>query len=165
MIGFINRTRRAHVVTIEDPIEVLHTDNMSLIWQREIGPDTASYAAGLRQVLRQDPDVIFVGEIRDADTALSAIQPAPPASTAEPGQAPSISEEDAWSAIRAPEGPSDAAVDANEEAAEAERPPASPFADIAFREETVTANGDDSEPQPSPQAEKGSGPRWSFGRH
>ena len=76
MIGFINRTRRAHVVTIEDPVEVIHTDDMSVIWQREIGPDTESYAAGLRQVLRQDPDVIFVGEIRDADSARSAIQAA-----------------------------------------------------------------------------------------
>ncbi|HEX9124659.1 MAG TPA: ATPase, T2SS/T4P/T4SS family, partial [Actinomycetota bacterium] len=76
MIGFINRTRRAHVVTIKDPVEVIHTDDMSVIWQREIGPDTESYAAGLRQVLRQDPDVIFVGEIRDADSALSAIQAA-----------------------------------------------------------------------------------------
>ena len=76
MIGFINRTRRAHIVTIEDPIEVIHTDDMSVIWQREIGPDTASYAVGLRQVLRQDPDVIFLGEIRDADSALAAIQAA-----------------------------------------------------------------------------------------
>jgi twitching motility protein PilT len=76
MIGFINRTRRAHIVTIEDPIEVVHTDDMSLIWQREIGPDTESYAAALRQVLRQDPDVIFVGEIRDADSAMAAIQAA-----------------------------------------------------------------------------------------
>jgi twitching motility protein PilT len=76
MIGFINRTRRAHVVTIEDPVEVMHTDDMSVIWQREVGPDTESYATGLRQVLRQDPDVIFVGEIRDADAALSAIQAA-----------------------------------------------------------------------------------------
>jgi twitching motility protein PilT len=76
MIGFINRTRRAHIVTIEDPVEVLHTDNMSVIWQREIGPDTDSYAAALRQVLRQDPDVIFVGEIRDSESAISAIQAA-----------------------------------------------------------------------------------------
>src|SRR6059036_1805379 len=76
MIGFINRTRRAHIVTIEDPIEVIHTDDMSVIWQREIGPDTTSYAVGLRQVLRQDPDVIFLGEIRDADSALAAIQAA-----------------------------------------------------------------------------------------
>jgi twitching motility protein PilT len=76
MIGFINRTRRAHVVTIEDPVEVVHTDDLSLIWQREVGPDTESYAAALKQVLRQDPDVIFVGEIRDAAAATSAIQAA-----------------------------------------------------------------------------------------
>jgi twitching motility protein PilT len=76
MIGFINRTRRAHIVTIEDPVEVVHTDDMSVVWQREVGPDTASYSVGLRQVLRQDPDVIFLGEIRDADSALAAIQAA-----------------------------------------------------------------------------------------
>jgi twitching motility protein PilT len=76
MLGFINRTRRAHIVTIEDPVEVLHGDDLSLIWQREIGPDTESYAAALRQVLRQDPDVIFVGEIRDPASATSAIQAA-----------------------------------------------------------------------------------------
>lgn len=76
MIGFINRTRRAHVVTIEDPIEVEHTDDMSVIRQREVGLDTESYASGLRQVLRQDPDVIFIGEIRDGDSAVSAIQAA-----------------------------------------------------------------------------------------
>jgi twitching motility protein PilT len=76
MLGFINRTRRAHIVTIEDPIEVVHSDDLSLIWQREVGVDTDSYAAGLKQVLRQDPDVIFVGEIRDAAAATSAIQAA-----------------------------------------------------------------------------------------
>ncbi len=76
MLGFINRTRRAHIVTIEDPIEVVHGDDLSLIWQREVGQDTESFAAGLRQVLRQDPDVIFVGEIRDAASATSAIQAA-----------------------------------------------------------------------------------------
>ena len=76
MIGFINRTRRAHIVTIEDPIEVVHSDDLSVIWQREVGSDTQSYAAALKQVLRQDPDVIFVGEIRDADSAMSAIQAA-----------------------------------------------------------------------------------------
>ena len=76
MIAFINRTRRAHVVTLEDPIEVVHTDKMSLVRQREIGRDTDSYAVGLRQVLRQDPDVIFIGEIRDGDSALAAIQAA-----------------------------------------------------------------------------------------
>ena len=76
MIGFINRTRRAHIVTIEDPIEVVHTDIMSVIRQREVGLDTESYATGLRQVLRQDPDVVFIGEIRDGDSAISAIQAA-----------------------------------------------------------------------------------------
>ncbi|MEX2274945.1 MAG: PilT/PilU family type 4a pilus ATPase [Actinomycetota bacterium] len=76
MIGFVNRTRRAHIITIEDPIEVLHHDDLSVIRQREIGPDTSSYATGLRQVLRQDPDVIFLGEIRDPDAAMAAIQAA-----------------------------------------------------------------------------------------
>ncbi|HEX6131458.1 MAG TPA: PilT/PilU family type 4a pilus ATPase [Actinomycetota bacterium] len=76
MIGHINRTRRAHVVTIEDPIEVVHDDELSLIEQREIGIDTASYSSALRYVIRQDPDVIFVGEIRDPESALSAIQAA-----------------------------------------------------------------------------------------
>jgi twitching motility protein PilT len=76
MIGHINRTRRAHIVTIEDPIEVVHDDDRSIIQQREIGLDTDSYAAALKHVIRQDPDVIFVGEIRDPDSALSAIQAA-----------------------------------------------------------------------------------------
>jgi twitching motility protein PilT len=76
MIGHINRTRRAHIVTIEDPIEVVHEDALSIIQQREIGIDTDSYANALRHVVRQDPDVIFVGEIRDSDSALSAIQAA-----------------------------------------------------------------------------------------
>jgi twitching motility protein PilT len=76
MIGHINRTRRAHIVTIEDPIEVIHDDDRSIIQQREIGLDTESYSAALRHVIRQDPDVIFVGEIRDPESALSAIQAA-----------------------------------------------------------------------------------------
>jgi twitching motility protein PilT len=76
MIGHINRTRRAHIVTIEDPIEVMHDDLRSIVQQREIGIDTDSYASALRHVIRQDPDVIFIGEIRDADSALSAIQAA-----------------------------------------------------------------------------------------
>src|SRR3954470_18653349 len=76
MIGHINRTRRAHIVTIEDPIEVVHQDELSIIQQREIGPDTSSYMDALRAVVRQDPDVIFVGEIRDPESALSAIQAA-----------------------------------------------------------------------------------------
>jgi twitching motility protein PilT len=76
MIGHINISRRAHIVTIEDPIEVVHEDALSIIQQREIGLDTGSYANALRHVVRQDPDVIFVGEIRDPDSALSAIQAA-----------------------------------------------------------------------------------------
>ncbi len=76
MIGHINRTRRAHIVTVEDPIEVVHDDDRSIIQQREIGLDTDSYAAALKHVIRQDPDVIFVGEIRDPESALSAIQAA-----------------------------------------------------------------------------------------
>jgi twitching motility protein PilT len=76
MIGHINRNRRAHIVTIEDPIEVVHDDDRSIIQQREIGLDTDSYASALKHVVRQDPDVIFVGEIRDPESALSAIQAA-----------------------------------------------------------------------------------------
>jgi len=76
VIGHINRTRRAHIVTIEDPIEVVHEDDLSIIQQREIGLDTESYANALRHVIRQDPDVVFIGEIRDPESALSAIQAA-----------------------------------------------------------------------------------------
>jgi twitching motility protein PilT len=76
MIGHINRTRRAHIVTIEDPIEVVHDDDRSIIQQREVGLDTDSYATALRHVVRQDPDVIFVDEIRDPESSLSAIQAA-----------------------------------------------------------------------------------------
>jgi twitching motility protein PilT len=76
MIGHINRNRRAHIVTIEDPIEVVHDDDRSIIQQREVGLDTESYSAALKHVVRQDPDVIFVGEIRDPESALSAIQAA-----------------------------------------------------------------------------------------
>ena len=76
MIGHINRTRRTHIVTVEDPIEVVHDDDRSIIQQREVGLDTDSYAAALKHIVRQDPDVIFVGEIRDPESALSAIQAA-----------------------------------------------------------------------------------------
>src|SRR6266511_3239597 len=75
-IGHINMTRRAHIVTVEDPIEVIHEDYHSIIDQREVGVDTESYAAALRHVVRQDPDVIFVGEIRDQGSAEAAIQAA-----------------------------------------------------------------------------------------
>ncbi len=68
LIEEINKTRKAHIVTIEDPIEFVFKDKKSLIEQREIGVDTKSFATALKYVLRQDPDIIFVGEMRDAET-------------------------------------------------------------------------------------------------
>jgi twitching motility protein PilT len=76
MIDEINRTRRKHIVTIEDPIEILHTDRLSIVEQREVGLDTASFGEALRRALRQDPDVILIGELRDAETAQTALQAA-----------------------------------------------------------------------------------------
>ena len=68
MVNEINKTRRAHIVTIEDPVEFVFTPEQALIEQREIGEDTESFAAALKHVLRQDPDVILVGEMRDPET-------------------------------------------------------------------------------------------------
>src|SRR5882757_2847077 len=68
MIDHINRTRSAHVMTVEDPIEFLHRDNKSMVNQREVAVDTRSFAQALRSALRQDPDVILVGEMRDFET-------------------------------------------------------------------------------------------------
>jgi twitching motility protein PilT len=76
MIDHINRTRQQHIVTIEDPIEVLHADHGCIINQREIGLDTANFAQALRRVLRQDPDTILIGELRDTETAQTALQAA-----------------------------------------------------------------------------------------
>ncbi len=76
MIGHINQTRRSHVVTIEDPIEFLHQDQLATISQREIGLDTPDFATALRAALRQDPDVILVGEIRDEQTMDIALKAA-----------------------------------------------------------------------------------------
>jgi twitching motility protein PilT len=76
MIDYINRTRAAHVITIEDPIEYLHRDSMAFINQREIGTDTRSFALALRSALRQDPDVILVGEMRDMETIETALHAA-----------------------------------------------------------------------------------------
>jgi twitching motility protein PilT len=73
MIDQINSTRSVHIVTIEEPIEVLHPDRMATVNQREIGMDTESYAAAMRSVVRQDPDVILIGEMRDADTVGAAL--------------------------------------------------------------------------------------------
>jgi twitching motility protein PilT len=76
MLDHINRTRRQHIVTIEDPIEVLHPDHSCIVNQREVGLDTESFDQALRRVLRQDPDVILIGELRDSETAAVALQAA-----------------------------------------------------------------------------------------
>jgi twitching motility protein PilT len=73
MIDHINQNQSRHIVTIEDPIEFLHSDKRSIIAQREVGSDTASYPEALRHVLRQDPDVILIGEMRDLETISTAI--------------------------------------------------------------------------------------------
>ncbi|MBN1192450.1 MAG: PilT/PilU family type 4a pilus ATPase [Coriobacteriia bacterium] len=73
MIDHINRTREGHIVTIEDPIEVLHQDDKCIINQREIGIDTESYADALRHVVRQDPDIVLIGEMRDHETVSAAL--------------------------------------------------------------------------------------------
>jgi twitching motility protein PilT len=76
MIDFMNRSRRQHIITIEDPIEILHPDHGSIVNQREVGLDTESFGQALRRALRQDPDVILIGELRDAETAQTALQAA-----------------------------------------------------------------------------------------
>jgi twitching motility protein PilT len=73
MIDHINSTRARHVVTLEDPIEYLHRDKRSIINQREVGHDTVSFARAMRRVLRQDPDVILIGEMRDEETVRTAL--------------------------------------------------------------------------------------------
>jgi len=76
MIDHINTTMSKHVVTIEDPIEFLHRDKTSIINQREVGMDTGSFQRALRRVLRQDPDVILIGEMRDEETVHTALSAA-----------------------------------------------------------------------------------------
>jgi twitching motility protein PilT len=76
MIDYINRARAAHIVTVEDPIEFLHKDRRSVINQREIGFDAESFSKALRAALRQDPDVILVGEMRDEETIETALHAA-----------------------------------------------------------------------------------------
>ena len=76
MIDYINRTRKAHIITIEDPIEFVHQDKKSIINQREVGADVKSFADGLRSALRQDPDVILIGEMRDLETIEIALMAA-----------------------------------------------------------------------------------------
>jgi twitching motility protein PilT len=76
MLDDINGKRNQHIVTIEDPIEILHSDKRCIVNQREVGLDTESFGQALRRVLRQDPDVILIGELRDAETAQVALQAA-----------------------------------------------------------------------------------------
>ena len=73
MIDYINRTRAEHILTIEDPVEFVHTSKKSIIHQRELGADTRSFANALRSALREDPDIILVGEMRDHETIALAL--------------------------------------------------------------------------------------------
>ena len=76
VIDGINSTRDCHILTIEDPIEFLHEDKRAIVCQREIGQDAPSYHVALRAAMRQDPDVIMVGEVRDEETAMTALRAA-----------------------------------------------------------------------------------------
>ena len=76
MVKHINTNQRRNIVTIEDPIEVVHRDDLSIISQREVGMDTSSFHEALRRVLRQDPDVILIGEMRDQETVRAALHAA-----------------------------------------------------------------------------------------
>jgi twitching motility protein PilT len=76
MIDHINSTRARHIVTLEDPVEYLHRDKMSIVNQREVGADTESFPRAMRRILRQDPDVILIGEMRDEETVRTALSAA-----------------------------------------------------------------------------------------
>jgi twitching motility protein PilT len=76
MIDYMNRNRQQHIITIEDPIEILHPDHSCIVNQREVGLDTENFGQALRRALRQDPDTILIGELRDAETAQTALQAA-----------------------------------------------------------------------------------------
>ncbi len=73
MVDYINRNRHGHIVTIEDPIEFIHSHKNCIVNQREVGADTGSFASALRVVLRQDPDIVLIGEIRDIETMSTAL--------------------------------------------------------------------------------------------
>ena len=76
MIQWINQRHKKHIITLEDPIEYLHSEDVSTVTQREVGVDTASFHSGLRAALRQDPDVILIGEMRDRATIATALRAA-----------------------------------------------------------------------------------------
>ena len=73
LIDHINRTRAEHIITVEDPIEYIYTQKKSIVNQREVSRDTLSFASALKYILRQDPDVVLIGEMRDQETIQSAI--------------------------------------------------------------------------------------------
>lgn len=76
IIDYINQNMKKHVITIEDPIEYIHWDNKSIISQREVGMDTEDYSSALKYILRQDPDIILIGEMRDQETVEAALEAA-----------------------------------------------------------------------------------------
>jgi twitching motility protein PilT len=76
MVDHVNRTRPVHIVTLEDPIEILHRDQRAWVSQRELGVDVPDFATGMRAVVREDPDVIVVGEMRDRQTVMAALMAA-----------------------------------------------------------------------------------------
>lgn len=76
MVNYLNKTKRSHIVTIEDPIEFLFENDLSIISQREVGTDTESFSTALRSALRQDPDIIMVGELRDLETVDTCLKAA-----------------------------------------------------------------------------------------
>jgi twitching motility protein PilT len=73
MIDLINQTRPFHIITIEDPIEYVHRHQMAIVDQRQVGDDTPSFVEGLRAALREDPDVVLIGEMRDLETITAAV--------------------------------------------------------------------------------------------
>ena len=76
MVDLINHTRREHIITLEDPVEFLHASDKAMVNQREVGPHTASFAHALRAALREDPDIVLVGEMRDLETVSMALETA-----------------------------------------------------------------------------------------
>jgi twitching motility protein PilT len=76
LVDYINTHRKMHIITIEDPIEFVHRDKLSIVTQREIGTDTNSYVEALKQAMRQDPDVVLIGDLRDPETMMAAVMAA-----------------------------------------------------------------------------------------
>ena len=74
MVDYINERRSCHIITLEDPIEYIHSNKKSIIIQREIGTDSRSFPAALKAALRQDPDIIMIGEMRDLETMETSLQ-------------------------------------------------------------------------------------------